>query len=120
MYVTDFVCTYKLMESERDQDEMYRLQLLQAFNLNVWNDLAVDTCNEILFNELIKVAAFKELLDIASSWAPIKNLVGLFCLEYSTTEPPPPVAPLLFKGKDKNEKEQLEYLVIFKLLFNCF
>jgi hypothetical protein len=117
MYITDFVCTYKRMETEREQDEMYRIQLLQAFNLNEWNDKAVDQCNVILFNELFEEKAFKGLLDIASTWAPIKNLVALFCLEYSTTEPPPPVAPLL-NLKSKVELSRMEYLVIFKLLFN--
>ena len=38
MYQTDFICTYKLMDGEIDQEGLYRLQLLQAFNLEQWND----------------------------------------------------------------------------------
>ena len=37
MYITNFACTYKLHDEE-DQEDVYRAQFLQAFNLNEWDD----------------------------------------------------------------------------------
>ena len=32
MYSTDFICTYKLLPDE-EQEDLYRIQYLQAFNV---------------------------------------------------------------------------------------
>ena len=37
MYSTDFICTYKMHEDDT-KDDMYRLQFLQAFKLDNWDD----------------------------------------------------------------------------------
>lgn len=48
MYQTDFLCTYKLMNKLSYQDELYRIQILQAFNLEKWNDNQIhDTIGEL-------------------------------------------------------------------------
>jgi len=47
MYQSNFICTYKLMSDISYQDELYRIQLLQAFDLEQWND---DKIHEIIQN----------------------------------------------------------------------
>ena len=46
MYQTDFICTYKLMEDEFSRNQMYRTQLVQAFNL--------EECDEDIINKITK------------------------------------------------------------------
>mgnify|MGYP001420850560 CR=1 FL=1 len=41
MYISDFVCTYKLHDEEH-KEIMYRLQFLQALNLKTWDDKLVE------------------------------------------------------------------------------
>jgi hypothetical protein len=41
MYVDDFICTYKQHEGE-NQENVYRTQFLQAFDLQTWDDTKVD------------------------------------------------------------------------------
>ena len=60
MYNTDFVCTYKLHEEE-DQDDMYRVQLLQAYNLEKWDDKIINNTMTTLFNNYNTNADFKEI-----------------------------------------------------------
>ena len=46
MYQTDFICTYKLMEDEFSRNQLYRIQVVQAFNLEV--------CDDDIVNKIIK------------------------------------------------------------------
>ena len=47
MYQTDFICTYKLMDDEYTE-ELYQIQILQAFNLKYWDDIIVNrSCFEL-------------------------------------------------------------------------
>ena len=34
MYQADFICTYKQMDTEEEQEGLYRVQLLQAFGMD--------------------------------------------------------------------------------------
>ena len=52
MYQADFICTYKDMESPEDQEMLYQIQLLQAFDLQEWDDEKVKITMEELYNEL--------------------------------------------------------------------
>jgi len=45
IYQHDFICTYKMVDDENDQEQLYRIQILQAFNLNYWDD---DIINKII------------------------------------------------------------------------
>ena len=47
--MTDFICTYKMMTSDEDKEHLYRIQMLQAFNIEEWNDKVIEeTMNELL------------------------------------------------------------------------
>jgi hypothetical protein len=50
MYDSEFICTYKMMDSEEDQEQLYKIQLLQAFNLEEWNDEVINDTMVELFN----------------------------------------------------------------------
>jgi hypothetical protein len=65
-YQYDFVCTYKLMDSEEEQDELYRIQLMQAFDVE---ELKADHLNDTmtqLFSQLILNPEFKAIIQQAS------------------------------------------------------
>ena len=38
MYCADFICTYKLIENESESEQLYRIQFLQAFQSENWDD----------------------------------------------------------------------------------
>ena len=43
-YQTDFCCTYYLLKDEKEEgiELLYQLQLLQAFNLNLFDDKVIN------------------------------------------------------------------------------
>jgi hypothetical protein len=49
MYITDFVCTYKKLKDEIDSDNLYRIQYLQAFDINDYNFKTINEKLEDLF-----------------------------------------------------------------------
>ena len=61
MYQADFICTYKLMDNEYDQEQLYRIQLLQAFDLNEWNDYKINAVIADLYMVLNNAGLLKEV-----------------------------------------------------------
>ena len=51
MYKTDIICNYKQHEND-DQEDMYRIQFLQAFDLDIWDDKII---NDITYDMYDKV-----------------------------------------------------------------
>jgi len=51
MYNSNFICTYKKL-LEEDQEDMYRIQFLQAFNLVKWDSVAIGTAMKELYNSI--------------------------------------------------------------------
>jgi hypothetical protein len=49
------------MDNEYDQEQLYRIQLLQAFNLNEWNDKKINTIISDLYMVLNNADLFKEV-----------------------------------------------------------
>lgn len=49
LYDTTFLCTYKQI----DNDDLYRIQLLQAFQLMKWNDEEVATKIDALYDKTV-------------------------------------------------------------------
>lgn len=95
MYQADFICTYKLMENELDQEDLYRIQLLQAFDLNDWDDEAI---NAIILDLYARVSSeFKEIFEKARQNETILEMLAFFKLS--------------------GEKRLEENDIIFKLLF---
>jgi hypothetical protein len=65
MYQHDFICTYKMMNEQEDQEQLYRIQLLQAFDLEQWNDGKINSILEELLQSLSSSSEFKVLMDKA-------------------------------------------------------
>lgn len=64
MYQHDFICTYKL-HSPEDQPEMYRIQLLQAFELSAWDNEAMDKGTKEIFDRVGSHPDVKAIIDKA-------------------------------------------------------
>lgn len=52
MYQADFICTYKRMDNPDDQEQLYRIQLLQAFDSNDFDDEKINATIADLYKEL--------------------------------------------------------------------
>ena len=50
-YITDFVCTYNLIDEYEDSFWLYQIQILQAFNLEQFNDEKVNVVTEQLYEQ---------------------------------------------------------------------
>ena len=51
-YITDFVCTYNLIENDfSDTNALYQLQLLQAFNLEIFDDTIINKITEQIYEK---------------------------------------------------------------------
>ena len=62
MYQTDFICTYKRMDSEEDKNDLYKIQLLQAFDLEEWDDTIVNTTLDDLYDLMCNDKHLKDIL----------------------------------------------------------
>lgn len=76
-YQHDFICTYKLMDNENDQEQMYRIQLLQAFNLNYLDDTKMNKIIMELYTLLSSSSEFKHIFKKARENNSIKELINL-------------------------------------------
>lgn len=78
MYQADFICTYKLMDDASDQEDMYRIQVLQAFDLNEWNnDVIKDIVND-LYTKLKDIPAMKQIFERARGNSSVIEMLALF------------------------------------------
>lgn len=50
MYICDFICTYKMMDNDDDRNDLYRIQILQAFGLHCYDDAALNKNSGSLFS----------------------------------------------------------------------
>lgn len=80
MYQTDFVCTYKLMDDDEDQEQMYRIQMLQAFDLNEWKDDVIYKTITELYTILGELSEFKIIFAKARENKNIQDILSLMSL----------------------------------------
>ena len=78
MYQTDFICTYKLMSDPSDQDELYRVQLIQAFHLEKWDDAKIQKQLQELYLLIKDTNEFKEIFSKAKKNENVNNLLANF------------------------------------------
>ena len=93
-YCTDFVCTYQ-HHAEGDQEDLYRVQLLQAFALDTWDGTVVNDTTKELYNELKDNEIINNLLEKMKK-IETSALMNLF---------------MITNNKNQNE-------TLFKILFN--
>jgi hypothetical protein len=73
MYNTKFVCTYKLHDND-DQDDMYRIQLLQAYSLEKWDDDVINNIMKTLFDKHISNKEFHDIILKAKKSEKLNNI----------------------------------------------
>ena len=74
-YTTDFICTYKLMDDEFEQDYLYKIQLLQAFGINTWNDEKASDVIMTIYNKIKDDIIFREILEKGKNNKEIQELL---------------------------------------------
>ena len=52
LYITDFICTYKLMDNDFDKEHLYRIQMLQAFGIEQWDSVVIQNTMTTLYDKL--------------------------------------------------------------------
>lgn len=52
MYCADFICTYKLIENESESEQLYRIQFLQAFQSEKWDDDIINNKMKDLYENI--------------------------------------------------------------------
>jgi len=73
VYQTDFLCTYKMIDNEYT-DYLYRIQLMQAFNMETWDDNVINSVCSKLYETLIKNEIFRDIIEKASKTKDIKEI----------------------------------------------
>ncbi len=86
MYQTDFVCTYKLLKHDTDQEQLYRLQFLQAFGLNGWQEDKINLMITDLYMVLSRTAEFNEIFSKARENKNIIEMLSMFIPDQLVTD----------------------------------
>ena len=82
-YQSDFICTYKLMDEEFT-DDLYKIQILQAFNLEKWDDNVVNSLCFELYTLLTKSdIIFRDIIEKAKKNINIKNIYDIVIEDYT-------------------------------------
>ena len=63
MYCTDFICTYQHCDDEYEQEDIYRCQFLQAFEMEEWDDDVINKKIDVLFNKIKDMKEFDVIFD---------------------------------------------------------
>lgn len=101
MYIHDFICTYK-SHGEKTSEDAYRLQYLQAFGINNWDDMVIDKESTVLFD---KISKNKDMMEIINKIKETKKFKGM----------------LAFLGDDHRDLFKLLFVYdLFDLSHKCF
>jgi len=63
MYQTNIICNYKQHDND-DQEDMYRIQFLQIFELDIWDDIIINEISNDMYN---KVKTNTDIISIINS-----------------------------------------------------
>ena len=74
MYVDDFICTYKQHENE-NQENVYRSQFLQAFNLQTWDDTKVEERMSTLYDSIKNLEDIMSIIKTAKTSKELEMLI---------------------------------------------
>ena len=82
-YHADFICTYKLMDNDDDRNDLYKIQLLQAFGLHNFNEEEMSERMLQLYNHVIDCNQINEIIEEgikANSQVKMCNFIMFMCL----------------------------------------
>lgn len=101
MYQYDFLCTYKLIDDEY-KEQLYKIQLLQAFNINDYDDNVITKTITDIFNKFNSNDKFRKIIESAIKSSCIKDIYNLIGSVDNTV----------------NDLHQHKEKIIFSLIFN--
>ena len=80
MYQADFVCTYKLFDDmdDNDREQMYRIQILQAFDLTEWNDDKINKIIEELYFSISSDGVFNDIFKKAKTNTHVSEILDIY------------------------------------------
>ena len=64
MLCYDFICTYKLMDTEEDENLLYQYQLLQAFNLETFDGEKITLEQSLLYDQIKESSNIQEIIEL--------------------------------------------------------
>jgi|TARA_B110000285_G_C15071464_1_gene588230 hypothetical protein len=73
MYNTEFVCTYK-QHDEDEKDDMYRIQLIQVYNLDKWDDDKINTIMTTIFEKNADNTDMRDIIKKARESDKLSNI----------------------------------------------
>ena len=73
-YSTDFICTYKLMDNDDERNDLYQVQMLQAFGLRQFNENEMSESIFQLYSQLKDCNQVKEIIEEGIKANPQMNL----------------------------------------------
>ena len=73
MYNTEFVCTYK-QHDEDEKDDMYRIQLLQVYNVDRWDDDKINTIMKTIFEKYANSTDMCDIIERARESDKLSNI----------------------------------------------
>ena len=76
MYKTNFVCTYQLHD-EDEKENMYRIQLLQALGIDIWDDVNVEGVMNQLYNNLKENNNFQHIIRAAKKSKSLETIITI-------------------------------------------
>ena len=78
MYCSDFICTYKLIEREIDSEHLYRIQFLQAFQSDKWDDNIINNKIKNLYENIKNNNNIKEIINNIKTSKNLEMLINIF------------------------------------------
>jgi hypothetical protein len=81
------------MDNADDQEDLYRIQLLQAFDLTVWDDTEINNIMMDVFHTMNKSREFKQIIQKSYTNVYIKQLLDLFVLQDTASLDPASLDP---------------------------
>ena len=73
-YHADFICTYKLMDNDDDRNDLYQIQILQAFGLRHFNEDEMSENVLQLYHQLKDCNEIQEILEEGVKANPQMNM----------------------------------------------
>ena len=86
-YITDFVCTYNLIDPNFSyNNSLYQIQLLQAFDLEIFDDIIINKITEQLYENYKNNDYIIKILNECSNKKYLNDELTLFrfCFGYHT------------------------------------
>lgn len=83
MYHADFICTYKLMDNDDDRNDLYQIQLLQAFGMCNFDENEMSEKTLQLYHQVKDLVEVKEILEEGLKANPqihLCNVLMFMCL----------------------------------------